>query len=85
MITQEQEIAWRENIVTKKLFSELERLKQLYLDRIGNSTRAYNSESFAVHLARDAGIIEAINVITTAELYDPPQEIKNEQEVQHNY
>jgi hypothetical protein len=70
MITKEQELSWREHIVTKKLYSELENIKQVFLDRIGNSSRSYSQTNMAIEMARDAGVIEALNIITTAQFAD---------------
>lgn len=83
MITVEQEIAWKDNLVTKELYKQLENVRQMMFDKIGNCSRVYKPESMSVEMARDAGIIEAVNIILTAQFATKEEKREESNETSH--
>lgn len=55
-------------------------MRQEVLDRLGDSSRAYRPDAMNSLIARDAGILEALNIILTAQLSteEIPQEVEND-------
>lgn len=80
-INKEQFRLWKENIVTERLHSELVKQREDLLFRIGNSTSCYKTEDFAVNIARDCGMLEALNIVLTAELYDEEEKDAKQQTI----